>query len=82
MKDVNIVAMFDQQCPPNTIDFGSRDRQPTTIPLGSGQGHMSARDSAKEFILIHALRRERFLVLSCDLTSNPLKILFLTVGSR
>ena len=37
---------------------------------------MSAGDSAEEFISIHALARERLLVLSCGLPSHPLKILF------
>ena len=41
----------------------------------SGQGHMSVGDSAEEFIPIHALGRERLLVLSCGLPSHPLKIL-------
>ena len=45
-------------------------------PLRSGQVHMSAGDSAEEFISIHALGRKRLLVLSCGLPSNPLKILF------
>ena len=45
-------------------------------PLRTGQGHMSVGDSAEEFILIHALARERLLVLSCGLPSNPPKILF------
>ena len=45
-------------------------------PLRSGQGHMSVGDSAEEFISIHALERERLLVLSCGLLSHPLKILF------
>ena len=44
--------------------------------LRSGQGHMSVGDSAEEFISIHALGRERLLVLSCGLPSHPLKILF------
>ena len=44
--------------------------------LCSGQGHMSVGDSAEEFILIHALGRERLLVLSCGLPSHPLKNLF------
>ena len=39
--------------------------------LRSGQGHMSAGDSAEEFISIHALGRERLLVLSCGLPSHP-----------
>ena len=51
-------------------------------PLCSGQGHMSVGDSAEEFISIHALGRERLLVLSCGLPSHPLKILFLPVGRR
>ena len=34
---------------------------------------MSVGDSAEEFISIHALRRERLLVLSCGLPSDPLK---------
>ena len=37
---------------------------------------MSVGDSAEEFILIHALGRERLLVLSCGLPSNPLKLPF------
>ena len=41
--------------------------------LRSAQGHMSASDSAKAFISIHALGRERLLVLSCGLPSHPLK---------
>ena len=45
-------------------------------PLRSGQGHMSVGDSAEEFISIHALGRERLLVLSGGLPSHPLKILF------
>ena len=45
-------------------------------PLRSGQGHMSVGDSAEEFISIHALGRERMLVLSCGLRSHSLKILF------
>ena len=45
-------------------------------PLRSGQGHMSVGDSAAEVISIHALGRERLLVLSCGLPSHLLKILF------
>ena len=37
---------------------------------------MSVGDSAEEFISIHALGRERLLVLSCGLLSHPPKILF------
>ena len=37
---------------------------------------MSVGDSAEEFIWIHALGREKLLVLSCDLPSHPLKVLF------
>ena len=37
---------------------------------------MSVGDSAEEVISIHALGRERLLVLSCGLPSHPLKILF------
>ena len=37
---------------------------------------MSVGDSAEEFISIHALGRERSLVLSCGLPSHPLKSLF------
>ena len=48
-------------------------------PLRSRQGHMSVGDSAGEFISIHALGRERLLVLPCGLPSHPLKILFLAV---
>ena len=44
-------------------------------PLCFGQGHMSVGDSAEEFISVHALGRERLLVLSCGLPSHPLKIL-------
>ena len=36
---------------------------------------MSVGDSAEEFISIHALGRERLLVLPCGLPSHPLKIL-------
>ena len=49
-------------------------------PLRSGQGHMSVGDSAEESISIHALGRNRLLVLSCDLPSHPLKNLFVTCG--
>ena len=52
------------------------------IPLRSGQGHMSVGDSAQEFISIHALGRERLLVLSCCFPSHPFKILFWSVGRR
>ena len=45
-------------------------------PLRSRQGHMSVGDCAEEFISIHALGRERLLVLSCGILSHPLKILF------
>ena len=45
-------------------------------PLRSGRGHMSVGDSAEEFISIHALGRERLLLLSCGLPSHPFKILF------
>ena len=44
--------------------------------LRFGHGHMSVGDSAGEFISIHALARERLLVLYCGLASHPLKILF------
>ena len=37
---------------------------------------MRVGDSAEEFILIHALERERLLVLSYGLPPNPLKVLF------
>ena len=37
---------------------------------------MSVGGSAEEFISIHALGRERLLVLSCGLPSHPLKVLF------
>ena len=37
---------------------------------------MSVGDSAEEFISIHALGRERLLVLSCGLPSHSLKNLF------
>ena len=53
----------------------SRWRQSMITPLRSGQGHMSVGDSAEEFMLIHVLERERLLVLSCGLPSNPLNIL-------
>ena len=36
---------------------------------------MSVGGSAEEFISIHALGRERLLVLSCGTPSHPLKIL-------
>ena len=53
-------------------------------PLRSGQSHMSVGDSAEEFILIHALRRERLLVLSCGLPSKKIrsKFCFSPVGRR
>ena len=38
---------------------------------------MSVGDSAEEFTSIHALGRERLLVLSCGLPSHSLKIMFL-----
>ena len=38
---------------------------------------MSVGNSAEEFPSIHALRRERLLVLSCGLPSHPLKMMFL-----
>ena len=38
---------------------------------------MSVGDSTEEIISIHALGRERLLVLSRGLPSHPLKILFL-----
>ena len=68
---------LDQHCPPNTIDLRSRDRQPMVTALRSEQCHMSEGDSVEEFISTHALGRERLFVLSCDLPSHPLKILFL-----
>ena len=37
---------------------------------------MSVGDSAEEFISIHALGREKLLVLSCGRPSHPLEILF------
>ena len=37
---------------------------------------MSVGESAEESISIHALGRERLLVLSCGLPSNPLIIMF------
>ena len=37
---------------------------------------MGVGDSAEEIISIHALGRERLLVLSCGLPSHSLKILF------
>ena len=49
-------------------------------PLCSEQGRMSVGDSAEEFISIHALGRERLLVLSCGLLSHPLEILFFALG--
>ena len=44
--------------------------------LRSGPGHMSVGDSAEEVISIHALGRERLLVLSRSLPSHRLKVLF------
>ena len=38
---------------------------------------MSIGDSAEELISVHALGRERLLVLSCGLRARSLKILFL-----
>ena len=40
------------------------------------RGHKSVGDSAEEFMSIHALGRERLLVLSCGLPLYPVKILF------
>ena len=37
---------------------------------------MNVGDNAEEFISIHALGRERLLVLSCGSPSHSLKILF------
>ena len=37
---------------------------------------MSVGDGAEELISTHALGRERLLVLSCSLSSHPLKVLF------
>ena len=37
---------------------------------------MSVGDSAEEFVSIHALGRERLLVLSCGLPSHALKHVF------
>ena len=37
---------------------------------------MRVGDSAEEFISIHALQRERLLMLSCGFPSHPLRILF------
>ena len=51
-------------------------------PLRSGQGHMSVGDSAEESISIHALGRERLLVLFCGLPPHPLKFCFSPVGRR
>ena len=53
-------------------------------PLRFGQGHMSVGDSGEEFISIHALGRERLLVLSGSLPSHRLKLCFSSVlrGSR
>ena len=42
---------------------------------------MSVGGSTEEFMLIHALERERLLVLPCDLPSNPLNYIF-AVGRR
>ena len=39
---------------------------------------MSVGDSAEEFMLIHALWRERLPVLSCGHPSNTLEILFVS----
>ena len=43
---------------------------------------MSVGDSGEDFFSIHALGRERVLVLSGSLPSHPLKILFSSVGRR
>ena len=45
-------------------------------PLCSRQGYMRVGDSAEEVISIHALGRERLLVLSCGLPSYLLESLF------
>ena len=44
--------------------------------LRPGQGHISIGDSAEDFISIHALGREKLLVLPCGLPSCPLKMMF------
>ena len=49
-------------------------------PLDSRKCHMSVDDSAEEFIWIHALGRERLLLLSCGILPHPPEILFLPVG--
>ena len=51
-------------------------------PIRSEQGHVSVGESAEKFISIHALGRERLLVLSCGLPSHPLKILFFARDDR
>ena len=43
---------------------------------------MSVRDSAEEFILIHALGRGKLVVLSFGLPSNQLEVPFLPVRKR
>ena len=48
--------------------------------IGPGHGHMSVDDNAKEFILVHALGRERLLVLSCF--PIRLKVRLLPVRTR
>ena len=45
-------------------------------PLRSRQGHMSVDDSAEGFISIHALGRERLVVLSVVFRHILSKILF------
>ena len=44
--------------------------------------HECVGDSAEKSISIHALGRERLLVLSCGLLSHPLKILFRPLGDN
>ena len=58
------------------LNFDLEIDQPMVTSLRSGQSPMSVGDSAEEFISIHALGRERLLVLSCGLPSHPLKIMF------
>ena len=67
---------LDQHCPPNTIDLRCGDRDNPWSLLLVPDEDMSVGDSAEEFISIHALGRERLLVVSGGLPSIPLKIRF------
>ena len=59
-----------------TFDLEIRDNPWSLLFVPDKATYMSVGDSAEEFMSIHALGRERLLVLSCGLPSHPLKFLF------